>query len=202
VNALPALKSGFVTFGCLNNFCKVNDDCLALWGEVLKTVPGSRMLLLAPMGAARQHVLAMLEKQGVEAGRIEFIDRQPRHDYLRLYQRIDLVLDPVPCNGHSTSLDGLWMGVPPITLVSKKSAFGRAGFSQLCNLGLKELAAEGHDQYVAQAACLAKDLRRLDELRRTLRERMQQSPLMDARRFARHVEQAYRQMWQRWCRQY
>jgi predicted O-linked N-acetylglucosamine transferase (SPINDLY family) len=201
VNALPALKNGFVTFGCLNNFCKVNDDCLALWAEVLKAVAGSRMVLLAPIGPARRHVLAMLEKQGVEGGRIEFIERQPRQDYLRLYQRIDLALDPLPCNGHTTSLDGLWMGVPPITLVSKKSAFGRAGYSQLCNLGLKELAAEGHEQYVAQAAGLAKDLRRLEELRGTLRERMQQSPLMDARRFARHVEQAYRQMWQRWCRQ-
>jgi predicted O-linked N-acetylglucosamine transferase (SPINDLY family) len=201
VSALPALKNGFVTFGCLNNFCKVNDDCLALWAEVLKTVPGSRILLLAPFGLARRHVLARLENQGVEGGRIEFIERQPRQDYLRLYQRIDLVLDPLPCNGHTTSLDGLWMGVPPITLASKKSAFGRAGYSQLCNLGLKELAAEGHEQYVAQAAGLANDLRRLEELRGTLRERMQQSPLMDARRFARHVEEAYRQMWQRWCRQ-
>jgi predicted O-linked N-acetylglucosamine transferase (SPINDLY family) len=77
---------------------------------------------------------------------------------------------------------------------------GRAGWSQLCNLDLKELAAETPEAYVALAAGLAGDLPRLRELRRTLRQRMSQSPLMDSRRFARNVELAYRQMWRRWCR--
>src|SRR5262249_15016335 len=106
----------------------------------------------------------------------------------------------VPCNGHTTSLDGFWMGVPTVTLVNKKTAFGRAGWSQLCNLGLQELAAETPEAYVALAARLAGDLSRVQELRRTLRQRMQQSPLMDGKRFARNVENAYRQMWRRWCR--
>jgi predicted O-linked N-acetylglucosamine transferase (SPINDLY family) len=80
-----------------------------------------------------------------------------------------------------------------------RTAVGRAGWSQLCNLDLKELAAETPEDYVALAAGLAGDLPRLQELRRTLRERMSRSPLMDAGRFARHVESAYRQMWRRWC---
>ena len=90
------------------------------------------------------------------------------------------------------------MGVPIVTLLGK-TVVGRAGWSQLCNLGLKELAAETPEQYVALAANLAGDLPRLQELRRTLRQRMLQSPLMDAERFARHMESAYRQMWRRWC---
>ena len=68
-----------------------------------------------------------------------------------------------------------------------------------CNLGLKELAAETPEQYVALAVQLAGDLPRLQELRSTLRERMPRSPLMDAGRFARNMEQAYREMWRRWC---
>ena len=84
-------------------------------------------------------------------------------------------------------------------MVSKTTAFGRAGWSQLCNLGLKELAAETPEEYVALAARLAGDLPRLRQLRSTLRQRMQQSPLMDAKRFAGHMEQAFRQMWRHWC---
>jgi predicted O-linked N-acetylglucosamine transferase (SPINDLY family) len=201
VNDLPALENRVITFGALNSFCKINDECLALWAQVLKAVPQSRLLLLAPAGEARQRVLARLQSEGIAAERVEFADRQRRLDYLEQYQRIDVGLDPLPYNGHTTSLDALWMGVPTITLVSKTTAFGRAGWSQLCNLGLKELAAETPEEYVALAARLAGDLPRLQHLRSTLRQRMQQSPLMDGRRFARNVEEAYRQIWRTWCEQ-
>jgi predicted O-linked N-acetylglucosamine transferase (SPINDLY family) len=90
------------------------------------------------------------------------------------------------------------MGVPVVTLVGN-TVVGRAGLSQLTNLGLPELIAGNPEQYVGIAAGLAGDLPRLAELRRTLRPRMQTSPLMDAPRFARNIEAAYRQMWQTWC---
>jgi predicted O-linked N-acetylglucosamine transferase (SPINDLY family) len=198
INALPALESGALTFGCLNNFCKVNDGCLALWARVLRDVPHSRLLLQAPRGPARDKVLARLHREGIAAGRVQFADKHARPEYLKLYQHIDLCLDPLPYNGHTTSLDAFWMGVPTVTMVGE-TAVGRAGWSQLCNLDLKELAAETPDEYVTLAAKLAADLPCLQELRRTLRERMTQSPLMDANRFARNVESAYRQMWRRWC---
>jgi predicted O-linked N-acetylglucosamine transferase (SPINDLY family) len=199
VNALPALETGNVAFGCLNNFCKINDGCLKLWAKVLDKVQRSRLLLQAPRGQARETVIATFQMEGIGESQIEFIDRASRQQYLRLYHRIDLCLDPVPCNGHTTSLDAFWMGVPTVTLVSKKTAMGRAGYSQLCNLGLSELAAETPEQYVEIVARWANDLSRLEELRGSLRERMRQSPLMDGKRFARHMEQAYRQMWRRWC---
>jgi len=199
VNALPARTSGVITFGCLNNFCKVNEDCLMLWARVLQAVPQSRLLLLAPSDPARERVLAILQQEGIAAARVEFANRVPRPEYLKLYHRFDFGLDPVPYNGHTTSLDAFWMGVPTLTLVSTKTVLGRGGWTQLCNLGLQELAAETPEQYVALAAGLAGDLTRLEELRSTLRQRMLRSPLMDGKRFARHVEQLYRQMWRRWC---
>ncbi|HZW34860.1 MAG TPA: tetratricopeptide repeat protein [Isosphaeraceae bacterium] len=198
VNPLPARESGAITFGCLNNFCKINDGCLALWARVLQAVPRSRFLLRAPRGQARDHVVAVLQHEGIPSARVEFADRQPRWDYFELHHRIDLGLDPLPCNGGTTTMNAFWMGVPTLTLVGE-TVVGRAGWSQLCNLDLKELAAETPEQFVALAAQLASDLPRLQELRSTLRQRMVQSPLMDANRFTRHVEQAYREMWHRWC---
>jgi predicted O-linked N-acetylglucosamine transferase (SPINDLY family) len=198
INPLPALQNGYVTLGCLNNFCKINDGVLALWAQVLQAVPQARLLLLAPRGQARDGVLARLQQAGIAAERVEFADKRPRRQYLQLYHRVDVALDPFPYNGHTTSLDGFWMGVPTVTLVSQ-TVVGRAGWSQLCNLGLQELAAQTPEQYVALVAQLAGDLPRLQELRATLRQRMQRSPLMDGPRFARQVEQAYRQMWRRWC---
>jgi predicted O-linked N-acetylglucosamine transferase (SPINDLY family) len=199
VNSLPALENGIITFGCLNNFCKVNERCLALWAGALREVQPSRLLLRAPGSQARNRVLTILEREGIAESRIEFVDTLPRHEYLPLYHRIDLCLDPIPYNGHTTSLDAFWMGVPTVTLVGN-TVVGRAGWSQLCNLGFPELAAQAPEQYVALAALLAEDLPRLQGLRSTLRQRMQQSPLMDAKRFARHMEQAFRHMWRNWCR--
>jgi len=49
------------------------------------------------------------------------------------------------------------------------------------------------------ASELAHDLPRLGDLRATLRQRMEQSPLMDGPRFARNIEATYRQMWRQWC---
>lgn len=198
VNELPALASGVITFGCLNNFSKINRGVLSLWAQVLRSVPRSRLVLLAPPGMAREQLLFFMTEEGIDSTRLEFVNRQERQQYLLTYQRIDLCLDPVPYNGHTTSLDAFWMGVPTITLTGRTVA-GRAGWSQLRNLGLPELAAKTPEEYVKIAVALASDLPRLRDLRGVLRERLKQSPLMDGQRFARHLEQAYRHMWHWYC---
>ncbi len=182
VSPLPALKWGFVTFGCLNNFCKINDEVLRLWAQVLKGVPGARLLMLAPPGSHRQRIISFLAEQGIPAQRVEFCAPKPRREYLALFQQIDIGLDTFPYNGHSTSLDSFWMGVPVITLVGK-TIVGRAGLSQLTNLGLQELAAQTPDSFVQKALAFAGDLTRLEEMRLGLRKRMKQSPLTEAEGF-------------------
>jgi len=136
-----------------------------------------------------------LRRHRVAASRVEFVGRQPRLDYLRTYHRIDVALDTLPYNGHVTSLDALWMGVPVVTLTGKR-AVSRAGWSHVSNLGLANLACRSEKHFVQAALGLVKNLPRLSGLRTTLRDRMRSSPLMDAPRFARDVEAAYRRMWQ------
>jgi len=198
VNSPPALANGFVTFGCLNNFCKINEPMLDLWAKLLKDVKDSRLLLLAHPGSHRQRTLHRFASQGIDPHRVEFFAPQPRLNYLKLYHRIDVGLDSFPYNGHTTSLDSLWMGVPVVTLVGQ-TPVSRAGWCQTSNLGLRELAARTPEQYLQIAASLARDPACLEELRRTLRARMERSPLMDAAKFAAGVEAAYRQMWKQWC---
>ena len=196
VNDLPALKAGHITFGCLNNLRKVTDPTLSLWSKILTNVPDSKMIMLAPQGKHRQ---LLLEKLGIDSHRVEFVELQPRRQYLETYHRIDLCLDTFPYNGHTTSLDSFWMGVPVATILGH-AAISRAGFSQASNLGLaSQLVAADEERFVALATDLASDLPRLAELRATLRQRMQDSPLMDTGRFARDVEAAYRKIWRDWC---
>jgi len=198
VNALPAAANGYVSFGCLNNFCKVNLLVLKTWARVLQAVDRSRLTILADEGTQRRRTLDLLAAEGLGRDRVTFVAHRPRPRYLEYYRDIDIGLDTVPYNGHTTSLDCYWMGVPVVTLVGP-TVVGRAGFCQLMNLGLPELIARSEEHYVRIAAELAQDLSRLGELRRTLRDRLQASPLMDAPRFARNIEAAYQEMWGRWC---
>jgi predicted O-linked N-acetylglucosamine transferase (SPINDLY family) len=197
VNTLPALAEGRVSFGCLNNFCKVSLKTLAAWSRLLEAVPRSRLLLHAYAGSHRDRGRAFFAERGIVAERVVFVDLLPLPEYFRVYQSIDMALDPFPYGGGTTTCDALWMGVPVVTLAGQ-TAVGRGGLSILSNLGLPELVSYDPDQYVRIAAELAQDLPRLSALRATLRDRMQASPLMDAPRFARNVEAAYRAMWNRW----
>jgi predicted O-linked N-acetylglucosamine transferase (SPINDLY family) len=198
VGPLPAQGSGVLTFGCLNNVCKINDEVLALWSQVLRKAEKSRLLLLAPLGNCRQRMLDRFGREEIDPGRIEFVAMQPRRKFLETFHRIDVGLDTFPYNGHTTSLESLWMGVPVVTWVGNRSV-GRAGWSQLSNLRLGELAGRTPEQFVEIAVGLARDLPRLQQIRSTLRGRMENSPLMDATGFARHIEAVYRGMWQNWC---
>ncbi|MCG5075020.1 tetratricopeptide repeat protein [Paraburkholderia tagetis] len=201
VNGLPALAAGHdgqITFGCLNNPCKLTDATLALWSGVFAALPTARLVLMAPPGAARERLAARLAAHGVDAARVRFVGFQAREDYLRTWAQIDIALDTFPYNGHTTSLDAFWMGVPVPTRVGR-SAASRAGLSLLANLGLAELAAPDDAAYVELVVSLARDPARLAALRAGLRTRMAASPLMDGERFARNMEAAFRLMWRDWC---
>jgi len=200
VSVLPALTRGHMTFGCLNNFCKTNRRVFELWARVLRAVPDSRLFLLAPSAEPRREIQRFFQDAGVDPKRLHFVGRRPRLAYLSHYHRIDVCLDTFPYNGHTTSLDALWMGVPVVTLVGD-TVVGRAGLGQAMNLGLPDLVAKSPDEYVERAVALSRDLPRLARLRAELRGRMERSPLMDAPRFACNLEAAYRDVWQRYCRE-
>ncbi len=175
---VPARKAGHITFGCLNHFAKVSDKALALWARVMAAVPNSHLLLRTAPGPHRDQVV---RKLGVSPQRVIFVPYLPRKQYLEAYGWIDICLDTLPYNGHTTSLDAMWMGVPVVTRVGW-TVVGRAGLSHMHNLNLMELVAHSDEQFVQVAAQLAGDLDRLDRLRATLRERMRTSPLMDGPR--------------------
>ncbi|HTV49457.1 MAG TPA: tetratricopeptide repeat protein [Phycisphaerae bacterium] len=195
---LPAKDAGFVTFCSMNNFSKVTPAVMDLWAKILNAVPRSRLVLYSKPGSHQEQVRNRFAGAGISLERLNFVGWQPWLHYINLYNRVDIALDTFPWGGGITNCDSLYMGVPVVSL-SGRTAVGRGGKSILTNIGLPELAARTQEEYLDIAVKLAGDLPRLTELRRTLRQRMQQSPLMNAKRFARDIEAAYREMWRKWC---
>jgi len=125
--------------------------------------------------------------------------RMPSHlQHLAALGQIDIALDTYPYNGCITTLDGLWMGVPAVSLVGR-TYVSRVGLTILSRIGMAEWVAEDGPGYVSRAVDLARDLDHLSGLRRSLRRRLRESPVCDLQRFARQLEEAYRWMWHRWC---
>lgn len=200
VGPLPAENHGHVTFGCLNNLSKVNEKVLALWGEVLRAVPKSRLLVQAAAlddAPNRARFGDLCARHGIAPARLDLRGFVPIAQAPASYAEIDIALDPFPFCGGMTSLEALWLGVPVITLPGETIA-SRQSASMLMNLGLPELIAEDAAQYVNNAAQLARDLPRMAGLRTGLRQRFATSPLMDYAGFARQLEMAYRYMWRSW----
>lgn len=198
VNDLPADRNSYVTFGCLNNPSKLTDRTFALWSKVMKRVAGSRLTVLLNDGSPHDVVRAKFAAMGIDPARLQFVGYRPREQYLTTYLDIDISLDTLPYNGHTTSLDALWMGVPVVSKTGS-TPVSRAGYSILTNVGLPELVASSDQAFIEKAVALATDLPRLRALRAGLRERMERSPLMDGARFARGIEQAYRTAWSEYC---
>lgn len=196
ITALPATDRGHVTFGSFSKAARLNDRVLRCWAEIAARMPDARWLLLHPEGAGRERVRAFF---GENAGRVEFVPHRPWVEYLRLFAGIDVCLDTFPCNGLTATCHALWMGTPVVTLCGE-TPVGRAGASVLRAAGLADLIAHSPAEYVSLATQIATDHARLAQWRATLRDRMRSSPLMDAPRFARAVERAYRDVWRAWCR--
>jgi predicted O-linked N-acetylglucosamine transferase (SPINDLY family) len=143
-------------------------------------------------------MLDIFDAAGVYADRFQLLPRLPLDACLQQYLQIDIALDPFPCNGGTTTCESLWMGVPVISRVGRSGA-SRSGISLLTNAGLAQLVADSREGYVDIALGLATDLPALAQLRATLRERLQASPLLDAAGFTRDLEALYRAAWRNWC---
>ena len=191
-------RQGPPTFGCLNNFAKVTDPTLELWMKLLKQVPEARLLLYARSEQHRERVRGFMRRADVAVSRVAFVGRQPFDDYLETYRDIAVALDPIPFGGGTTTCDALWMGAPVVTLAGR-TAVSRGGSSILSNIGLDDLVCRNEEQYLDLAASLIGDGKRLAALRRELRSRLEDSPVMDAKRFTGGVEFAFREMWCVWC---
>ncbi len=194
----PMLRNGYCTFGSLASNHKINPLCIDAWAAVLHRVPGSRFLMRNP--ASNMHVAEFYKHafaaRGIDAERITVLPGCEHYAFVQTYERIDIALDTFSWNGGTTTLEGLWQGVPVVTLNGDRWV-ARAAASILKTIGRPEWIGETVDDYVDIAVSLAGDAAALGEMRSGQRERIAASPLCDAPGFARKLEAAYVEMHER-----
>ncbi len=196
---LPSRRNGHVTFGSFNEAKKITPETVGVWSRILGRLPTARLLLKARNfddGATRERYAALFAEHGVARDRLGFIGWTAPAAHMEIMSRCDIALDSFPYAGGATTLESLWMGVPVITCPGETlSSRHAAGY--LSTIGMRDLVAHDHDDYVELAVALTNDPARLAALRADLRPRMAASPLCDTERFAGHFEAACMAMWGR-----
>ena len=201
ITELPCKKTGIFTFSSFNNLRKLTPETFALWIEILKAVPNSRLVLkcassdvFSPLIAER--IQTPFVEQGINPKRIFLYGAfATDEDHLNLYNQVDLHLDSIPYTGCTTTCEALWMGVPTLTLAGTRK-MERMSASILHSVGLDDCIAHSAAEYVQKAIALAQNPDYLQSLRSNMRERMFHSPLLDVKNMTSTLEAAYRQMWQ------
>lgn len=198
VSDLPAIKNGHIRFITLSRAIRFNYRVIRAWSEILHRVPGS--CLVVDSGSyfserMQSDLHQMFAQHGIEASRIEIGFHTPPWDVLR---SADITLDCFPHNSGTTLFESLYMGLPYVTLAGRLGV-GRIGASTLTGLGRREWIAQTEAEYIEKVVALASDIPELARIRAGLRQEMQASALMDEPGFARKVEQAYREMFKKWC---
>jgi predicted O-linked N-acetylglucosamine transferase (SPINDLY family) len=199
ITTAPFVKNNFITFGCFNNFMKINDEVIKTWIKILQQKPESRLMLKAKVfkdESFKAYIVNKFQQENIDKHRIIFeLHDSNKLDYLTAYNKIDIALDPFPLGGGTTSHDLLWMGVPLIALFGERMS-ARISAGILHNINASELIAYSKDEYIRKAVELANNLDQISYYKKNLRNQYLSSPCCDQNLFASQLASAFHDMWE------
>lgn len=190
----PAFRARFglpeagLVFAAFHQVQKIRSGPFAAWMAILKDNPGSVLWLLDHPPVVRENLERAAAAHGIEADRLVYAPKKPLPEHLERLAAADIALDTGPYNGHTTTSDALWCGVPVVTFRGKTFA-GRVSESLLSSVGLSDLVADDLIAFVRLTNALAQDGNRLSILRQKLVEARDTAPLFDTERFTRALEE-------------
>lgn len=195
----PCLRAGHITFGSLCVMYKITPQVVDTWAEILRCVPGSRLLLAnrtLESGENRDWLAQCFADRGIARDRLTLEGGAKHYDYLGNYDRMDLALDAFPYNGGTTTVEALWQGVPLLTFDGDRWA-GRTSASLVMHTHLREFVAPSRAAMIAKAIDLAtapETPQRLKVMRHGMRSMLTQAPVCDGKAMARAVEDLCRRL--------
>tara|TARA_B100001123_G_C15315282_1_gene1025916 strand:+ start:1136 stop:3124 length:1989 start_codon:yes stop_codon:yes gene_type:complete len=198
INTLPATKNGFITFGSLNKLTKVNDDVISLWSQVLLAVPNSKLILKSIEFNNQEiidNTIRRFKKCNIDKKHLILQGKsKTRKEVFEVYNKIDIGLDPFPFQGNTSTCEAVWMGVPVLTLKGNRLLF-HFGESINKNLEMSDWIAKNQTEYVLKATKFSSNLKKLSEIRATLRNKAINSPVFDAKRFSSNISDLFWKIW-------
>ncbi len=188
-----------IVFCNFNNASRITRDDFRAWMKILHGVPAGVLWLQGASALAVGNLRKEAQACGIDPARVVFAQRVPtKREHLARLKRADLVLDTIGWhNGHSSTSDALWAGVPVLTVPGQHFA-SRVAASLVTAAGLPELVKRDRAEYIAVAVELGGDRAQLAALKSKLTQRA--APFFDTRMRVRDLEDAYLGMWNDYSR--
>jgi protein O-GlcNAc transferase len=181
------LPEGSFVFASFNGIYKIEPKLFDIWMNILKRVPNGTLWLLKTNDLAEKNLRNEARKRGINPNRLIFTERLAKDKHLARLALADLALDTFTCNGHTSTSDALWAGVPVVTLQGKHFA-SRVSSSLLTAVGLPGLITHSPKEYEGLAVSLAKNPQKLNAIHKSLFINLKSCPLFNTERFAQNLE--------------
>ncbi|SSY80463.1 tetratricopeptide repeat protein [Alysiella crassa] len=204
IEPTPALKNGYITFGCYQNYLKINDVVLQTWAKIARRLPESRWHFQNGRLGENSEDLAIfkqrLQQFGFDLEKVSCVGSMARQDYLLNYNQVDIVLDTFPYTGGTTTAEAIWMATPTLTW-AMAGMIARQGEQMMCAAGYPDWVCRSETEYVDKAVYWGQpeNFAQLNELHMNMREKVAQSPLFNTEQFATDWCALIRQMWRDFC---
>jgi len=194
--ASQGLPENAMVFSNFANASRITREVFALWLDILRAVPGSVLWLRQSDPMVVEHLRAAAQQGGIDVSRLVFAARVAgRAQHIARLTLADLSLDTIGWhNGHSTTNELLWAGVPVLTAAGRTFA-ARVGASLVSAAGLPELVARDSRDYAGIAIRLGRDRTLCLALREKLAANKKDALFFDQRRIVEGLEAVYQQMW-------
>ena len=192
------LNDATFLFSTLSNFQKICPSIFHTWMNILNRMPGSKMVLIAYSGSSEaiQNLRKYSPLFGNQAGRLAYAEKIPWVYHLQSKTALDMILDTRLKNGHTTGLDGLWAGVPTVTLGGMADMGKRCGESFAAGLDLYTGLAFSLKEYEDIAIDYARHPDKLKTWRNSLGRKRVTESLFDLKYQTRNLERMLESMWE------
>ena len=188
---LPEKAFVFTCF-CANK--KITPKEFNIWMRLLTKTKESVIWLYKSNKYSVDNLIKEAEKRNVDPKRLIFANKLPLlKKHLARYSLGDLGLDTFNYNGHATTSDALWSGLPVLTKMGKGFA-SRVSASLLTSIGLPELITHSEKEYEEMAFNLAQNPKKISKLKSKLAELKQKSPLYNSELFTRNLEHKFAEL--------
>ncbi|MEJ2622124.1 MAG: tetratricopeptide repeat protein [Candidatus Thiodiazotropha sp.] len=197
----PCIANGYTTFGSFNGLRKIDKSLMEVWAKLLNSLPGSMIKLMTEdysNSYMKDYLYDIFAGFDVDKSRVTLQPRLSMEEFLASHNQVDIALDPYPYHGESTTYHSLLMGLPVVSR-SGSSCASSVSDRILSAINRQNWIANDFDEYIDIALALAHDVDALISNRKTLRQEIENSSLMNFKQVTENVESALMSGWKMLC---